>query len=62
MQTLIVLGLLALLGVVFFGIFISARRKAAASGPTVPGKVLRNGVQNPAIRVLYEALNVRTCL
>ena len=66
MQTigLIVVGLFVLLGVVFFGIFINARRKAAASAhwPTVPGKVLCDGVQDRAIRVLHEALNVRTCL
>jgi hypothetical protein len=38
---LIVLDLFVLLGVVFSGKFINARRKAAASArwPTVPGKV-----------------------
>jgi hypothetical protein len=66
MQTfgLIVLGLFVLLGAVFFGIFINARRKAAAGAhwPTVPGKVLSNGMQDPATRMLHDALNVRTCL
>lgn len=66
MQTtgLIVLGLFVLLGVVFFGIFINAGRKAADSvrSPTVLGEVLSTGVQDPAISVLHEALNVRTCL